>query len=54
MDCLIISMHECKIDDFDAETSPLIVPVNLALLEELFEKILTDLVVTGTNICFGR
>ena len=34
MDCLIISMNECKIDEFDAETFPVIVPVNLALLEK--------------------
>ena len=34
MDCLIISMHECKIDDFDAETFPVIVPVNLTLLKK--------------------
>ena len=34
MDCLIIAMHECKIDDFDAEIFPVIVPVNLSLLDE--------------------
>ena len=34
MDCLIISMNECKIDEFDAETFPVIVTVNLALLEK--------------------
>ena len=52
MDCLIISMNECKIDEFDAETFPVIVPVNLALLEKKFEKTLTDLIVPGTKICF--
>ena len=45
-------MNECKIDEFDAETFPVIVPVNLALLEKKFEKTLTDLIVPGTKICF--
>ena len=40
-------------EDFDAETFPVIVPVDLELLEEKWEGISEDLVVLGTRICLA-